>query len=195
MDRKSGIQQLLGRWKMQPDATHGGSDPCDPAFLRGLHCRQGKGGWAQIQRYNRPVLIELTNQPAQAYALLTGLGSRYATLTNDAVSISVLRHAIDPEWRGSFLFLWKPPADGDTLIGPGASQKYVTWIQQTLARIPDFQSADPPSKKYDALLQDAVRRFQRQQGLTPDGLVGPETIIALNTQAATPGIPRLEQAE
>src|SRR5690606_41425053 len=33
---------------------------------------------------------------------------------------------------------------------------------------------------YDQVLQEAVRQFQRQQGLQPDAVVGPQTLAALN---------------
>lgn len=33
---------------------------------------------------------------------------------------------------------------------------------------------------YDQVLQEAVRQFQRQQGLQPDAVVGPQTVAALN---------------
>src|SRR5690606_27770127 len=33
---------------------------------------------------------------------------------------------------------------------------------------------------YDQVLQEAVQQFQRQQGLQPDAVVGPQTLAALN---------------
>ncbi|MCB1852288.1 MAG: peptidoglycan-binding protein, partial [Gammaproteobacteria bacterium] len=195
MDRREGLRQLLARWGIVPEENYRGADLCDWALQQGVRCRESNGGWKQIQQYDRPAMIELTGRPKQRYALVTGIGPRYATLTQGDRSSRILREELDAHWRGSFLLLWRPPPDGVTLIGPGANQNYAAWLQQRLAHIPGFAVSFHPPASYDRQLQDAIRRFQQQQGLQTDGLVGPETIIALNSQASVADTPRLEQTE
>jgi murein L,D-transpeptidase YcbB/YkuD len=61
----------------------------------------------------------------------------------------------------------KPPADSTT--ADSASAKKV---------IPDPTS--DPSRVYTAMLFDAVKTFQKRHGLSPDGIIGNETINAMN---------------
>lgn len=41
------------------------------------------------------------------------------------------------------------------------------------------------SRRYDARLSDGLREFQRRHGLEPDGVIGAQTLAALNVPAAT----------
>ena len=47
------------------------------------------------------------------------------------------------------------------------------------------QQQDRISNTYDEPLVEKVKSFQSQQGLIADGIVGPVTIIHINTQAKT----------
>lgn len=63
-------------------------------------------------------------------------------------------------------------------LQPGASGPVVEWVRQQLQ--PDYVPlhSDGPAL-FEADLQDAVRRFQRDHGLVDDGRVGPATLMAL----------------
>ncbi|MGH3943533.1 MAG: peptidoglycan-binding protein, partial [Pseudonocardiaceae bacterium] len=37
------------------------------------------------------------------------------------------------------------------------------------------------TERFDATLEEAVRLFQRQHGLRPDGVVGPKTLALMST--------------
>jgi len=66
------------------------------------------------------------------------------------------------------------------LLQPGSRGDAVTAVQQALGV--------PQTGRYDAVTRRAVRAFQRRNGLTVDGIVGPQTRRALlgKPSAATP---------
>lgn len=50
----------------------------------------------------------------------------------------------------------------------------------TIQNNPQYGIATTPNERYDFGLVEAVKRFQEQHGLNPDGIIGKQTIIALN---------------
>jgi L,D-transpeptidase YcbB len=77
---------------------------------------------------------------------------------------------------------WLTVASGLPLIRPGQYDERIPAIRHQLARLDDSTEAlnsDNP-ERYDARLEDAVRRFQRRHGLAIDGIIGPQTLGALN---------------
>ncbi len=63
------------------------------------------------------------------------------------------------------------------LLQKGDSGPEVSDLQATLARLNYFQTS--PTGYFGSTTEAAVMQFQRQQGLTPDGIVGPATQTAL----------------
>ncbi|HEY0662165.1 MAG TPA: peptidoglycan-binding domain-containing protein, partial [Lysobacter sp.] len=70
------------------------------------------------------------------------------------------------------------PADGPAM----------EWVRDRLA--PRYIRADAPAV-LDAAMREAVRRFQTERGLLSDGVIGPETLMAL---AAGDEGPQLQRA-
>ena len=70
-------------------------------------------------------------------------------------------------------------------IEPGDRDARLPALRQRLRLTGDYALAEAPQADlYDTDLEAAVRRFQRRHGLLPDGLIGPNTIEALNVPAA-----------
>lgn len=74
---------------------------------------------------------------------------------------------------------WPRIADGPALK-PGISDPRVPQIRQILALTGDFEWSDTGSSKYDEQLAIAMRRFQQRHGLEAKGLIGKQSILALN---------------
>jgi general secretion pathway protein A len=77
----------------------------------------------------------------------------------------------------------------DAPLRPGTSGALVEWIARRLQ--PTYLSASATPAVFDPAMQDAVRRFQRDQGLDADGVVGRATLMALagRGDAPLPGPP------
>lgn len=66
----------------------------------------------------------------------------------------------------------------------GSQAPEVLTLRTRLQLSGDLAMEVPASDVFDAVLDEAVRRFQRRHGLEVDGIVGPRTRAALNVSAA-----------
>jgi murein L,D-transpeptidase YcbB/YkuD len=76
---------------------------------------------------------------------------------------------------------WGPAVPGER-YDPGDAGPGVVALRDRLHRMGYLQVSASP--RYDGHLQRAVQAFQTDHGLTPDGIAGPATLRALNTDAA-----------
>jgi len=75
---------------------------------------------------------------------------------------------------------WQPVPQGPTLK-KGTEDKRVDILRRRLIATGDTVSTpDGPTTRFDEELENAVKHFQRRRGLKPDGIVGKNTIKALN---------------
>lgn len=83
-----------------------------------------------------------------------------------------------------------PTLPSGSLLREGDRDPRVPLLRQRLqVEAPEDAAASRDSQRYDADLVAAVLDFQRDHGLAADGIVGPETLAALNRSVAS----RLEQ--
>jgi len=181
--------QLLARWQVNSsnvsvrDATH-----CQTQVFPGLDCLHGKGTIDQLARFDRPLILVLQKDQAQAHALLLGVGESLVWL-----SFGGERHAIDKArlgeiWPGEFFALWRIAENVPARLHNGDAGEGVAWVKAQLARM-DAKPAEPGPAFFDAALEERVRKLQTAYGITPDGIVGPETLFALS--ALDPNGPHL----
>ncbi len=74
---------------------------------------------------------------------------------------------------------WPRIADGAP-IKPGANDPRVAQVRRILSMTGDYEGSDNGSTTYDAQLLAAVKHFQVRHGLESKGLIGKQSIIALN---------------
>jgi general secretion pathway protein A len=181
---------LLARWgRRQPPSDT--ADPCTYAAGEGLRCRDGSGSWTALRRYDRPALLHLRAGGKDGYAVLVGLSGKQAQLEAGGRRIWVPRSQVEPGWLGKWRILWQPAPGGRTLIGPKAPPEAVHWLRETLDRVHGTKPAGAADAPWDSGLLQALKAFQTANGLTPDGIAGPETLVRLNSAAGLPGIPHL----
>lgn len=194
-NRFTAIARLLNQWNRNYSGEED-SDPCLFARAENLRCRELAGDWNLIRHYDRPAMIKIAGDSGPlGYVVIHSLGPDYALLDlGNGKSASMPIAWLTRHWSGNFQILWQPPPGGSTQIGNRSADHYIHWLRQTLSRIPGFESGNPSSGEFDDNLKAGILRFQRHYGLALDGLVGPETLITLNTAAALPGIPRLLKA-
>ena len=66
-------------------------------------------------------------------------------------------------------------------IRPLSHDERIKSIRRSLSRLGDFLQSSAVSSFYDEALVSAVKTFQKRHGLTTDGLIGNQTLMALNT--------------
>lgn len=89
-----------------------------------------------------------------------------------------LKHAFDRYTAIKSRGVWPVVPEGP-LLKRGSKGKRVNLLRERLSASVDF-SRGPSDGVFNAALDTAVRNFQKRHGLIVDGIVGPETLGALN---------------
>ena len=155
----------------------------------GLYCLRGAGNLAKLETLRRPVILRLSAEGREGWAVLLGLTRSRARLALGGETVDVSRRDLERSWLGEYFALWQAPSFlPSNNLRRGDSGAAVEWLQQRLVAR-DLLPAGRHPAFYDVQMEDAVRSLQAAHGLVPDGIVGPETLLAL--AADQPGGPRL----
>jgi len=73
-----------------------------------------------------------------------------------------------------------PEVPPGSALKPGMADPRILLVRSRLNVTGELDYADVTSDTYDEALVMAVKRFQENHGLTPDGIVGPATLAAIN---------------
>ncbi len=185
------LTELAALWSVPPPAPS--SDYCQAIAAHGLRCYRARGDWSLLRSLNRPAILTLGSGADERHVLLTGLDGDIATLIDaDGRPARRSLSALDSAWNGDFLMLWKPEVR-QALIGPDSRGEPVRWLRAKLDRIAGRPLGEAGSDRYDEALMRQVAAFQRSRALDIDGLVGTQTMIALNDADPDSGGPRLRQ--
>ena len=181
-------RELAPWWKASP---LGEGDPCVAAQRQQLHCFKSDGGLALIRQLGRPSVLTLYDESGKpAYALLVGLTNQSASLRAGGVTQTVNLLSLSKAWRGEFATLWRAPQGYQGKLVSGQVGPAVDWLALQLAKA-HGEAPAAGAQKFDAALQAKISAFQVAQGLKPDGLAGPITLMQLNRVAGVDE-PRLQ---
>ena len=165
-------RELALRWKV----AIGEGDACTAAAQVHLMCfRSAAGGLPVVRHLARPGIVALRGDGAGTrWALLVGLTDSQATLQVGQQRFALTLPALASAWRGEFATFWQAPAAWREGVDALASPATRGWVaaQLSAAGVPD-----------GAPLRSRVATFQLAQGLPPDGLAGPMTLMRLNRSA------------
>jgi general secretion pathway protein A len=104
----------------------------------------------------------------------------------------VTREELDGVWYGEAYIVWREFEGLPEELRVGDAGQGVLWLQQALAEL-GF-STGPPSGLFDAATELAVRAFQADQEIEPDGTVGALTKISLYRALGRYRAPEVEVA-
>lgn len=178
-------KQLLQLWQLpSDDLSIGIAASCPFAISTDAYCLRANGSLDRLVAQDRPVLLRLVDDAHEAWAVLLGADARRARLSLDGRSFDIDRIALSRYWNGDYVALWRGP---DNLVLPLADNgPGLIWVRDRLTT--RYLPVDAVAV-LDADMQVAVRRFQSDRGLGSDGVIGPETLMAL--AAADASGPRL----
>ncbi|MDO3386476.1 AAA family ATPase [Gilvimarinus sp. SDUM040013] len=139
--------------------------------------------WQQLAELNRPALLSvITPDKFHAYVLVVGLTSSQAlVIDRDGTQHSVALAELGALWRGQTIYLWRRPPgyQKGASVGLGDSGPLVHWLSNAFARI-DEQQRPLTDDRFNSALAARLKIFQRNSGLTVDGILGQQTILRLN---------------
>jgi len=187
------LGRLAGLWGVNLD-TSGGS-LCDDAESVGLKCVNANGNWNNLRRFDRPVLLRLETDSAddQRYVVVRNLDDDHAQVVVGGRGMTYPLDAIESVWSGDFVMLWRP-AVSKTPLQTGASGEDVLWLRRALNFVAlnnsGVDTGDIENEVFDDTLRSRVEQFQQTNEIKERGVVGAETLIALNSLVQS-GMPRL----
>jgi len=144
---------------------------CTPSIAPGLHCLRGQGQLDALVAIGRPLLLHLRGAEGERWALLLGADATEVRLQVGDDVFDVGRVLFAQQWDGQYLALYRAPDGIGSEAGMPASLR--EWLVARLGSAPEPAT---------------VRAFQASRGISADGVVGPETMMAL---AAAGDGPRL----
>ena len=190
LSEKIAFRDLLSLYGFdyQPAAAQA---PCQAAAVRRLRCFAGRGGLADLRRFNQPAVLALDSGGGRFHAVLTGIDGDSGLFVLDGETRRVALADISTAWSGDYVLVWQvPPGVKDTL-SPGSRGQAVVWLRRSLAAVAgDDRDADGPARFDDELVK-RVKAFQMAEGILPDGVVGALTIARLDMRLDK-ALPRLD---
>lgn len=182
---------LFSAWGEDYGARRGEAG-CDFARRARLRCLIKSGTWTTLRRLDLPAMLTLAIPGGtRHYATMTALTEDAATLDVAGEKVTFPRDEIERLWDGAFLALWKAPDLATADLRPGMAGPDVLWLRQRLA---DGLTAGERPMVFDDDLKQRVVAFQQANGLTPDGIVGDETLLRIAATATDARMPSLSKA-
>ncbi len=183
--------QLLGIWSLRTDEIDlAAAMHCAPKLATGLYCASGTARLNRLAQADRPAVLKLRAKAHASYALLLGLGPAQALLSVDGESFRVQRGALEDALIG-YAAIVRNTTDPDLPLQRGARGAGVKWLRDRLLPATAAGNDDPV---FDDALLAAVRGAQHDAGLPADGVVGPETLLALTaTDRDGPHLRKLQE--
>lgn len=166
-------------WGISDDIRKTGKE-CLQAKEYGLHCLNGLGNLQQIRRLNRPAVLKLFGRENEVfYGALIAIDSDNAVINIGGKTYTLPVKNIEKHWFGEYTLFWKVPPGYRRNIYQGHHGQPVQWLHDTLESAQGITIKNSQDI-YNKELVRQVKKFQLTQGLLPDGIVGPQTIIHLN---------------
>ena len=188
---RSAWTELFALWSVVlPESVT--PDFCDFARQYGLLCLEEQGNWATLRQFDRPAILTLVAANGERVAvLLQHLDDSVAEVIVGNELYRLTPDQVEQNWYGEFTLLLQVPPGGRLFLRAGDRDPVISWLRNQLevARGVKLPAADPLN--FDYALQREVLAFQRDHGLSADGVVGKYTMIHLNTASGREGVPRL----
>ena len=158
-----------------------GGDACEQARRIGLRCQKARSGLDELRKINRPAVVRLLDDEGKEFhAALTRLDAGRATLAVGGENRTVSLQTLAARWSGHYVVLSSLPPRPQDYIRHGARGPAVAWLNRQLAPGQDNAAPTNGNAVFDDALVERLKEFQVAQGLKPDGIVGPRTLMSLN---------------
>ncbi|RYF26868.1 MAG: AAA family ATPase [Comamonadaceae bacterium] len=173
-----------------------GAQPCASLAGAGLRCyRTRRASLELLAQLDRPALLTLrpshggetgagTSDGDEAAdgvtAVLLRLDGGYATLSGAGKTLRVPVSELAQVWHGDMATLWRTPPGLPDSGGVTDAPATLAWLDRQLVSKAAGGTGDLRERMTPEQRRDSIQRFQRAQGLEPDGRAGPLTLMQLN---------------
>ncbi|MFC1524582.1 AAA family ATPase [Thermodesulfobacteriota bacterium] len=179
------FQALFKKWGVLYD-PFSGVEPCQYAPSQSLNCLALRGSLSSMLHFNRPAILTLYNQQGEKYyAAMTAYNDSMATFFIGNETREVSLEEISARWLGEYTLLWSSPLGFHSILNPGGKGRIVEWLDQKFAVLEGRDHTAGNNLIYDQAMVRKVKQYQLAKSLIPDGIVGPQTIIHLNSETAS----------
>jgi general secretion pathway protein A len=185
---------LLKYWDVPADEIYSEEELVALAARYGLSAEQlNYARLTDIQRINRPGIVRLKDQTGiLKSAVLSHIDPSEVSLMQSNKTLRLDTQSFTDRWSGSYLYLWRPPLQIKQLKLGDKNPAALAWLQQRLTMVDPDAETIISAGRYTPAVVEQVRRFQRQQNISADGVIGRETLMRLN-QLTEQGIPLLSE--
>ncbi len=190
--REHAFSDLAELWGLSDDADR--PDYCSYALEMGLECLASSDSLETLRHMNRPAILKLYDDDgAPFHVVMSRLQNDRALFVADDTQYELALSVIASRWFGEYLLLWQRPDIKRELLRPGETGPSVGWLAETLQELALYGATGQEARLEGSLL-GAFKRFQFDNDLTSDGVLGPITLIHLNSARNLAG-PRLYTRE
>lgn len=141
----------------------------------GYACLQDQGTWLRIRQLGLPVVLVLPGESA-GHLLLTGMQDDRLMVGAGSSRRTVARGDIESRWYGDYLVAWPQAPDWPREVGRGDTGEAVDLILQLATRTEQPYGG---TAEFGPEFEQWLMSFQVRNGLDPDGIVGPKTLLYL----------------
>jgi len=193
---------LLALWGAEVAGVYSEEELTAVASLNNLRSEKvSLADMAALENINRPGIVWLLEEAGYLKSyVLEQLDVSEIRLQDRQSTVAVPLEDFQQRWNGSFLYLWRPP---QSYLSPLSATNYsventsnpelVDWLQAQLASLDNSNEIIISGGRYTPAIAQQVLRFQQQQGLVADGILGRETLMRL-AQLSGETIPLLKEA-
>ena len=159
---------------------------CESGSRVQLSCFNGTGSLEQLALINRPAIVELREPSGESYfATLYAIGQDRVELLLAGQRFAVGAQWLTQRWNGEYTLLWRPPLGDKTAIRYGQQGPRVQWLDRQLSQLLGVMPENQDT--FEQALLNKLRRFQRAQDLSVDGIAGPRTLMVIDSALNLPG--------
>jgi general secretion pathway protein A len=177
--REQAMGTLFREWRAVVDPK-GADDFTAQARSQGLRVLSGVGSIGDLRYMNKPAVLGLKDEKgATYYGTLTSLkGDRAVVAIGEEAKTADIKE-LTRCWTGEYLLLWREPPGYKENVRLGETGPTVGWIEERLALAQGKALPANRVQRYDRHLEQQVKQFQTVNGMVPDGIVGPRTLVGL----------------
>ena len=164
---------------------------CKQARKLLLRCLHKQGNIDTLKELNRPAVLRVTSpNNKRRYITISKINKGVVTVYSAGKQFKLSLNQLDQYWQGKFILLWKTPGEYSVPIAPGTTDMITRWLYKRFNTPANTSEEISTGDLYSQTLAEKVRTFQKEHDLNAEGIVGPMTIIHLNSQLEE-NIPRL----